>query len=114
MNMAAKALGTTVWKLTRIIETFKAKGMEGVKERNLPHVISRNPKNLGLTSHQLMVICSKPQLQEVATMSLVERAAFYNEHWKEQGCNINAKDLSEFYKGAGITLQRFVHALGPP
>ena len=49
-----------------------------------------------------------------ATYSLKERAAIYNEWWKDQGCNLLPADLKKFYDGAGITLQRYVTELGPP
>ena len=34
--------------------------------------------------------------------------------WGAQGCNLNARDISDFYKGHGITLQRYTSELGPP
>lgn len=111
--MAAKVLGTSTQRLHRIIEIFKAHGMDGVKAKNLPSSHA-NFKPLVLTQDQVDFICSKAVLKQQATMTLLERAAAFNEKWKDKGCNLTAKDIAEFYKGHGITLQRLVTHVGPP
>ena len=112
MSTAAKALGTTPYLLNRLIETFKHSGMEGVRTRNV--VVRSNTRVLQITTAQVDHICCRETLTKHATRSLLERAALYNDMWRAQGCNLSARDILKFYKGAGITLQRYVHELGPP
>ena len=69
---------------------------------------------LNITSKQIDQICSREELALNATRTLLERVAIYNDKWSGQGCNLNRGDLKKFYDGAGITLQRYTHELGPP
>ena len=73
-----------------------------------------NTRLLNVTQAQIEWMCGKQVLTEDATLSLLQRAIKYNEKWKAQNANLTPRDISAFYKGAGITLQRFTHALGPP
>ena len=101
-SAAAKALGTTVYKLEKLIDTFRHKGVAGVKAIKLHPGI--NAKNLNITLPQVDTMCSIQELTRHATRTLGERAAIYNQRWAAQGCNLTAREVKKFYDGAGITL----------
>ena len=102
---AARALGCTEYKLKKLIQTFERDGMQGVKMMNF--ISGRNRRVLNITERQVAEICSREVLTKHATYSLFERCTIYNDMWKGQECNLKPADLSKFYKGAGITLQRY-------
>ena len=112
MAAAARAMGTTVYKLKKLIETFREKGFNGVRFMNMPQ--KKNTRHLNVTLEQIDHICSRETLRLQATKTLLERAAEFNRLWSGQGCNLTAKDISDFYKGSGITLQRYATEIGPP
>ena len=112
IRAAAKALHTTEYKLRLVIDVFNLHGEAGV--RKMQHGGGRPNKLLNITQPQIVLITSYAHLQKVATKTLGERVAIYNDEWKEQGCNLTKKDLKKFYDGAKITLQRFTTELGPP
>lgn len=112
IRAAAKALHTTEYKLRLVIDVFNLHGEAGV--RKMQHGGGRPNKLLNITQPQIVLITSYAHLQKVATKTLGERVAIYNDEWKAQGCNLTTKDLKKFYDGAKITLQRFTTELGPP